>query len=764
MAKLSRDVKIDLRFINKDDGEFWMSYDDFKNTFDVIRLCHLQPDSLIQELKDNNRKQAWNVTVYHDAWIKGVTAGGRRNHVHEKFYWINPQFYITLDTVHPTLGHGHGCTLIVSLMKKDKQRRFNIAIDFHVYKLKSPNSWQLDKTTQPESALLVSEGYSVHREVTKRFSLSPGTYIIIPSTVRPGEEGVYSESIYRKKEDIGVQESGFYSCHSPIVLEESSNHLSTTKPVVKDQLLDLFNKHAGSDQRMNAGELCTFLEEMEKAQLLSCLCLILQSANFSTSSARNVKFCSSVEEALEGIRDGDKLLLGGFGICGIPDNLIKGLLEKGTKDLIVISNTAGTKDFGIGLLLKARRIKRMVASYVGENYEFESQYLSGDIEVELTPQGTLAEKIRAGGAGILAFFTPTGYGSMVHLGGEPVKFSPDGSIEIGSKAKESRVINDVECILEEAITGDFALVKAWRADKAGNLAFRRSASNFNPPMCKAAKTTIAEVEEIVEIGEIEPEHVHVPHIYVQRVYKPPFCDKRIEKLRFSDQKETAKDDPAYKVREKIIRRAACEFQDGMYLNLGIGIPVLASNFVRPGIKVYLQSENGILGLGPFPERGKEDPDLINAGKETVTYIPGGSFFPSDESFAMIRGGHLSMTMLGAMQVSQYGDIANWMVPGKKIKGMGGAMDLVANPKTRVVVTMEHLTKNGKPKILKECTYPLTGKRCVDTIITEMGVFKVNYKRGLTLVELAADVTMEKLKEHTGCDFEVSPDLKPMQSV
>ncbi|KAI8786960.1 succinyl-CoA:3-ketoacid coenzyme A transferase 1 mitochondrial [Biomphalaria glabrata] len=489
-----------------------------------------------------------------------------------------------------------------------------------------------------------------------------------------------------------------------------------------------------------------------------------KSANFSTSLSRNVKFCASVEEALDGIRDGDKLLLGGFGICGIPDNLIKGLLNKGTKDLTIVSNTAGTADFGIGLLLKERRIKHMVVSYVGENAEFESQYLAGEIEVELTPQGTLAERIRAGGAGITAFFTPTGYGSLVHLGGEPVKFSPDGTIEIGSKAKESRVIKNVECILEEAITGDYALVKAWKADKAGNLIFRRSANNFNPPMCKAGQITVAEVEEIVEVGEIEPENVHVPHIYVQRIFKPAICDKRIEKLRFSDQKDKMKDDPSYKVREKIIRRAACEFQDGMYLNLGIGIPVLASNFVRPGIKVYLQSENGILGLGPFPERGKEDPDLINAGKETVTYIPGGSFFSSDESFAMIRGGHLSMTMLGAMQVSQYGDIANWMVPGKKIKGMGGAMDLVSNPKTRVVVTMEHVAKNGKPKILKECSYPLTGIRCVDTIITNMAVFKVNHKRGLTLVEIADDVTMDELKKNTACNFEISPDLKPMQSV
>ncbi|CAL1529838.1 unnamed protein product [Lymnaea stagnalis] len=486
---------------------------------------------------------------------------------------------------------------------------------------------------------------------------------------------------------------------------------------------------------------------------------------FSTSASINVKFCSTVDEALDGIRDGDKLLLGGFGLCGIPDNLIKGLLAKGTKDLVIVSNTAGTSDFGIGLLLKARRVKRMIASYVGENSEFEHQYLSGELEVELTPQGTLAEKIRAGGAGITAFFTPTGYGSLVHLGGEPIRFSPDGSILEGSKPKEGRVINGVECILEEAITGDFALVKAWKADKAGNLIFRRSAINFNPPMCKAGNITIAEVEEIVEVEEIEPENIHVPHIYVQRVYKAPHSEKRIEKLRYIEQKEEGQlEDPGYKIREKIIKRAACEFEDGMYLNLGIGIPVLASNFVKPGIHVHLQSENGILGLGPFPHHGKEDPDLINAGKETVTYLPGGSFFGSDESFAMIRGGHLSMTILGAMQVSQFGDLANWMIPGKKVKGMGGAMDLVSNPKTRVVVTMEHTSKKGKPKILKECTFPLTAQKCVDMIITNMGVFSVNSKRGLTLIEIADDVTMDELKAKTGCDFKVSPDLKPMQSV
>lgn len=250
---------------------------------------------------------------------------------------------------------------------------------------------------------------------------------------------------------------------------------------------------------------------------------------------------------------------------------------------------------------------------------------------------------------------------------------------------------------------------------------------------------------------------------MDRVIKGPKYEKRIERLTTRDSQPAAASKQQDSIRTCIIKHAALEFKDGMYANLGIGIPVLASNFISPKMKVYLHSENGILGLGPSPLKNEVDADVINAGKQTVTVIPGGCFFASDDSFAMIRRGHIQLTMLGAMQVSKYGDLANWMVPGKKVKGMGGAMDLVSVD-TRVVVTMEHCTKTKQPKILEECTMPLTGKRCVDLIITEKAAFKVDPKKGLTLVELWEGTSMDDLKATTACSFRVCPNLKPMQQI
>jgi len=221
------------------------------------------------------------------------------------------------------------------------------------------------------------------------------------------------------------------------------------------------------------------------------------------------KVVESYEEAMSGLEDGMTIIAGGFGLCGNPENLIKEIQKKGTKELTIVSNNCGTTNHGLGILLHDKQVKKMVASYVGENEEFERQMMSGELEVELTPQGTLAEKMRAAGAGIPAFFTATGYGTPV------------------AEGKETREINGRHYILEESIKGDFAIVKAWKADTYGNLVFRKTARNFNPMAATAGKITVVEVEEIVQPGELDPDHIHTPGIYVDRVIKGNF-EKVIE--------------------------------------------------------------------------------------------------------------------------------------------------------------------------------------------------------------------------------------------
>jgi len=223
------------------------------------------------------------------------------------------------------------------------------------------------------------------------------------------------------------------------------------------------------------------------------------------------KVVASAEEAVAQIPDGATIMMGGFGLCGIPENLITALHRRGIKDLTVISNNAGIDDFGIGILLRSRQVRKMIATYVGENKEFERQFLTGELEVELVPQGTFAERIRAGGAGIGGFFTPTGYGTLV------------------AEGKETRTIDGVRYVLEKPLHADFAFVKAWKGDPVGNLVYRKTARNFNPVMATAAKVTIAEVEQLVEPGAIDPDHVVTPGIFVRRILRGEKYEKRIEK-------------------------------------------------------------------------------------------------------------------------------------------------------------------------------------------------------------------------------------------
>ncbi|QIW99907.1 hypothetical protein AMS68_005425 [Peltaster fructicola] len=483
------------------------------------------------------------------------------------------------------------------------------------------------------------------------------------------------------------------------------------------------------------------------------------------------KVFDSVDEAVADIKSGSTLLSAGFGLCGTAETLIAALHRRGPESLhslTAVSNNAGTAvGGGLSPLIKSGQVTRAICSFLGNNHELEKKYLSGQIAIELTPQGTLAEKLRCGGAGIPAFFTPTGVNTFIQSGQIPVRLK-DGQVIEAGKPRETRIFDGRVYNMETAIKGDVAVLRAHTVDEDGNVKFRYTTKSFAPLMAKAAKVSIVEAENIVPTGTLKPDEIDLPGIFIDRIVKAT-AEKIIE-VRKTRPKEGSKSEEkmteALRRRNRIAKRAAKELKPGFYVNLGVGMPTLAPSYLPPGQKVWIQSENGILGMGRYPDEDEIDADIINAGKETVTLVDGASTFDSSESFGMIRSGAVDVrqVILGALQVGANGDLANYMIPGKVFKGMGGAMDLVSNPdETKIVVTTDHVDKYGNAKVVQNCTLPLTGARCVSTIITDLCVFEVDRAKGeLTLAELAPGVTVDEIKEKTEAKFLVADNLSEME--
>ncbi|MBK0402798.1 3-oxoacid CoA-transferase subunit B [Adhaeribacter sp. BT258] len=437
----------------------------------------------------------------------------------------------------------------------------------------------------------------------------------------------------------------------------------------------------------------------------------------------------SLEKAVALVKDGDILLQGGFGMTGNPVHLMHALAETGTKNLTFIGNNVGEAGIGGGRLLRNGQLKKMIGSFFTSNPEAVKAAQDGKVEYELLPQGTLAEAIRAGGAGIGGFFTPTSAGTDL------------------AKGRETKTIKGVEQVFVEGIRGNVAFLRAWRADTAGNLSYRMTEQNFNRAMATAADLVIAEVEEIVPVGEIAPEQIHTPGSYVDYLVQATLT---LEDLGSSASVSSSR--KTSETRMNMAKRALKELKKGAVVNLGIGIPTLVADLITPENDIILHTENGMLGVGPAPTDGGGALDYpVNAGKIPVTALPGSSYFDSADSFAMIRGKHVDIAVMGGLEVDEKANLANWAVPGQPLLGVGGAMDLASGAKT-LIITMMHTEKDGTPKIVPSCTLPLTALKAVDMIITDLAVFKF-IEGKLTLTELMPGATLEDVRAKTSAKFE-----------
>ena len=433
-------------------------------------------------------------------------------------------------------------------------------------------------------------------------------------------------------------------------------------------------------------------------------------------------------EAAQKVKDGDILFQGGFGMTGNPVHLMNALAEIGTGGLTFVGNNVGEPGLGGGKLLRNGQIKKMIGSFFTSNPDAVKAAQEGLVEYELLPQGSLAEAIRAGGAGIGGFYTPTSAGTLI------------------AKDKETKIINGIEQVFIPGIRANVAFIRAWRADTAGNLQYRMTEQNFNRAMATAADLVIAEVQEIVPVGQIKPEDIHTPGCYVDFLVE--------EKLAAEDLGSSASVSSSKKVDEvrmNMAKRALSELKKGDVVNLGIGIPTLVADLITDEHGIILHTENGMLGVGPVPTDGGGAMDYpVNAGKIPVTALKGSSYFDSADSFAMIRGGHIDVAIMGGLEVDEKQNLANWAVPGKPLLGVGGAMDLAAGAK-KLIITMTHTNPDGSSKIVPACTLPLTAKGVVDLIITDLAVF--DYSTGsLTLIDLLPGADHETVRAKTAAQF------------
>ncbi len=433
-------------------------------------------------------------------------------------------------------------------------------------------------------------------------------------------------------------------------------------------------------------------------------------------------------EAAALVDDGARIMAGGFGMTGNPVHLLHALAEISVKNLTYIANNVGEPDLGGGRLLNRGQIKKAIGSFFTSNPEAVKAAQDGQMEVELIPQGSLVEAIRAGGAGIGGFYTETAAGTVL------------------AEGAETKVIDGKTFIFVPAIRADVAFIHAWMADTSGNLVYRMTERNFNKAMATAADLVIVEAENIVALGDLDPEHVHTPGSYVDYLVSVSTSPEdlgssasvRSGRSNFSEQ------------RMRIAERALEELRQGDIVNLGVGIPTLIADLITAQHGVTLHTENGMLGVGPSPEEGGAMDYPVNAGKVPVTAVPGSSYFDSSDSFALIRGGHVDLAIMGGLQVDEDANLANWAAPGRPLLGVGGAMDLAQGAK-RLIVTMNHRHKDGSPKIVPECELPLTALGAVNTIITELAVFEF-IDGHLTLIDIMSGSSLEEIQKHTSASF------------